>query len=236
MRTIIGQAIVIDKRDYKEADIKVLLSTDRFGHIYAIGPNAKKSKRRFTGGLNIFSLLEFSADRKGDSYILNESTLLNENETAFSGLNPFIAASSFTEIASRLYTLNNPDETAFYRLRFSLEHLFEQGNISLVYSFLKSSMIDTGEFPEFINCAVCQGNIGGRRILFNYFKGGVLCNECMKKDGRGESISHNLYRFMLSDEPETGTFPDNVIRQGIFLLERYLRFRLNVTFKSLQFI
>jgi recombinational DNA repair protein (RecF pathway) len=97
-------------------------------------------------------------------------------------------------------------------------------------------MMDIGEIPEFEHCAVCQKTIDNKRLLFNYFKGGMLCPDCIKNDNRGEIISRRLYQFMISDELEVATFPENIIRQGIFLLERYLRFKLNITFRSFNFL
>ncbi|MCX7958785.1 MAG: DNA repair protein RecO [Deltaproteobacteria bacterium] len=236
MRTLIGRAIVLERRDYKEADLKVLLTTDRFGHLYAVAPNAKKSRRRFVGGFNTFSLLEISADKKGDMYILNETTLIDENETAFENLGSFITASSLAEISERLFTLNNPDETAYYRLKFALDHLTGRKDIFLIFNFLRSLMTDAGEIPEFRFCAMCQGEIVDKRVLFNYFKGGILCRECSSKDSRGENISHNLYKLMLADEQDAEGFDESLQRQGIFLLERYLRFKLGITFRSFCFL
>ncbi|GEM_PF-6851137 len=236
MRTIIGNAMVLENRDYKDADIKVLLSTDKNGHIYTVAPNARRSKKRFIGGLNNFSLIEFMAEKKGDFYVLNESTLLDENEHIFKSLEIFISASSIIEIALKLYTHNNPGETAFYRLKYAFEHLSEKKDLSIIFNFLRSALIDTGEIPEFQFCAVCQRRIEQKRFVFNYYRGGILCGDCLKKDNRGENISQILYTLMSSDDLEVYRFSDGVIKQGIFLLERYLRFRLNIFFKSFDFL
>lgn len=236
MRTLIGNAIVIDKRDYKEADIKVLLSTDKYGHIYVIAPNAKKSKRRFVGGLNLFSLLEFSVDKKGELFVLNESTLISENEVAFDSIENFLSASSIIEIAEKLYTLNNPEETAFYKLRHSLEHLPKGNGLYMIFDFLWSSTIEIGEGPEFHNCVICLSNIKSNKILFNYYRGGIVCGECMKKDNRGENISQDLYKFLASYNDEFIRPSKNMVRQGLFLLERYLRFKLGIKLNSFRFL
>jgi len=236
MRSIVGEAIILDSRRYKEADTKTLLSTDRYGHIYAIAPNARKSKHRFVGGLNILSHIEFSIDGKGELFILNESTLIDDNEDAFKSINAFLTASVLLEISERLFTLNNPDETAFYKLKFALKHIGDDKDTYLIFNFLRDSLITTGEIPEFERCAVCQSEIDRKKILFNYYKGGILCRKCAHTDNRGEYISSNLYDLMLSDELEVVNFDIKVARQGIFLLERYIRFKLNLTFKSFQFI
>ncbi|MGC8927541.1 MAG: DNA repair protein RecO [Myxococcota bacterium] len=236
MKTIIDRAIILENRPYKDADSMVTLSTESSGHIIAIAPNAKKSKRRFVGGFNIFSLIEFSLDKKGELYLLNEGTLIDENEVTFSSLDAFIVSSAATEVALKLFTLNNPEETAFYRLKFLLEHISYEKELSTFFNFLRLCMIDTGEIPEFEHCASCQGEIDESKILFNYFKGGILCRDCMKNDNRGEVIHSRLYRLMLADEIEIATFSEGIIRQGIFLLERYLRFKLNITFRSFYFL
>ncbi len=236
MRTIIGSGIILDKRDYKEADIKVLLSTDRYGHNFAVAPNGKKSKRRFVGGLNTFSLIEFSATRRSELIVLDETTLLDEYEVAFLNLESFAVASALVDISAKLFTINNPDETAFYNLRFALEHLSEKKDLHILFNFMKASMVEVGEMPEFQCCAMCHSEIKGNRILFNYYRGGVLCSDCLRKDSRGENISQNLYRLMLADELEMSHLSDNIVRQGIFLLERYLRFKLNIIFRSFSFL
>ncbi|MCX7944279.1 MAG: DNA repair protein RecO [Deltaproteobacteria bacterium] len=236
MKTLIGQAIILDKSELKEADIRVLLSTDNFGHIYAIGPNAKKSKIRFVGGLNTFSHIEFSINKKEELFILDESTLIDENGLAFENIHNFITASSLVEVAEKLFTLNNPAETAYYKLKFALAHLDNKKDLKLIFSFLNHSLIDIGEIPELSACTMCQRAITGKKILFNYYRGGIVCNICSKKDNRGENIPQNLYKFLTANASEANNFEERVVRQGIFLYERYIRFKLGISFKSFLFL
>lgn len=236
MKVVLGRAIVIERGDYKDADIKALLSTDGSGHIKIIAPNGKKSRRRFVGGVNLFSLIEYSAEKKGDVYILNESTLIDENEVAFRSIKGFIYASAIVEIATRLFTINNPDETAFYRLFPALKDVSDERGLYTLYKFLRSSMIDVGEIPELRHCVLCQKEVSDKVVLFNYYKGGVLCGRCRREDPRGEIISQSLYNLMLLDDRALDAYPATSVRQALFVLERYLRFTLNVSFSSFYFL
>ncbi len=236
MNTLIGEAIILEVLSHREAGIRALLSTNNYGHIYVVAPNAKKSKRRYIGGLNIFSRVEYSIEMKNEMLVLNESTLIDEYESAFSSIEAIITASILCEVSSKLYSINNPDESAFMLLKHSLMHIEDRLDRGIIYSFIRESMIRVGEFPEFVNCAVCQNKIDRKSLLFNYYKGGVLCKVCAKTDLRGEHISQRLYDFFLSDEFERASQNENVHRQAIFLLERYLRFKLNIVFKGFRFI
>lgn len=236
MYTLIGEAIILDLVRHREAGKRVLLSTHNSGHLSVIAPNATRSKRRFIGGLNLFSRIEYSLECRNELMVLSESLLIDEYEIAFLSTGSFITASVLCEIAMRLYSVNNPNETAFLLLKYSFEHMQAGVDLDCVSTFLIRSMNKIGESPMLNTCAVCQGRVNKGSLLFNYYKGGVLCRGCARSDPRGEHISRDLFEFLTSDSAHRVNYAEKIKRQAIFLLERYLQFRLNIRLTSLRFI
>ena len=259
-------AILLRKIEYGDHDYIISFLTRTHGRISVIAKNAKKSIRRFTGALDIFSLNHihciFPKKNKNSLTILSQ----NELEDGFGNIRYDIYktayASFWTEIIYS-YLEEEKAEPEFYDLLlFSLNQL-NSGAISreIIHIFLQLRFIALSGFePNIEYCGKCHSSIDTIRenkIIFDLKKGQMLCMDCVKKSEHTKSEYTNSVPASLNQKLilSKGTlkqlfwinntdinrvarirFSDSALKEGQFLLESFIPFHLGREFKSLKFL
>jgi DNA repair protein RecO (recombination protein O) len=175
------RAVVVSSVDYGDADRIVTLLTQGRGRLSAFAAGARKSKRRFAGTLEPFTLIRVQlAERGGSTTRLDEA----EIEQSFQAIRrdlPLISRALYClELCRELVREHEPHPELFAHLVGYLEELDrgKAGPTSLL-AFELEALRHGGLMPRFDGCALC-GQATGEAPVFDPEHGGGVCSrpEC----------------------------------------------------------
>src|ERR1043165_2773930 len=111
------RGIVIGTEDFGEADRYILFFTQNWGLISTLAKSAKKSKRRYVGGLDLFCHDEITIKgaAKDRPYLL-ELTVLNSFTTLREDLDKVLLAGKITQWVKKLTQDTATSIPGIYRL------------------------------------------------------------------------------------------------------------------------
>ena len=175
-------AIVLDCRDYGEADLIVSCFHQQRGKITAIAKNAKKSKRRFVNKLELFSFLRVSlrSQHRTTLPILEEAELYSSFLLLRQRLELYSAASLIREFLLAVLREGDGDQRLFKLTLWALHSLNEQQPLlAIIAQFLIRYFDCIGYRPELAHCQLCRCPAGpARQQAFSISHGGILCPAC----------------------------------------------------------
>lgn len=187
------RSIILSKQDRGEADELVVFFSKEVGWLRGVAKNAKKSRIRFAGHLEPFSLVDLTlrSRKKDDLVWIDQSEVLN----GFMGIRSDIAkvalAAYFLEISSIFLGESHPDQQLFdFLLRFlqALDVTEPSPLIMLLQEIRLLGML--GYAPGFQSCPICAKEIEpGMEVLFSPDQGGVAHRDCIGSDERAVVIS-----------------------------------------------
>lgn len=163
MSTISSQAVLLRKIEFGDYDYIITFLTKDKGKIVAIAKNAKKSIKRFSGKLELFSVLHIVLNygkRKGLP-ILQEVNL----EYPFELIRTDIVKASYSSYWSEILTNwleEDKKQKKLYALLFFLLGAINEGEISLGELniwFLTKFMEISGFLPNLKGCIKCHKTV-----------------------------------------------------------------------------
>lgn len=176
------RAIVLGKEAYGEADYYVDFLTDEYGRFTAIAKAAKKSRRRYAGGLDLFCHDEIAlrGDPAGRPYLV-ELNVLNTFLPLRESLDRAAAAGRCTQWVRKLVPQSSPLPGLFKLLGQTLSLLSQASSLEALDQiellFRIQFLSRTGLAPRLDGCARC-GSEGPLAPILSPEAGGVLCDEC----------------------------------------------------------
>ena len=174
--TQLPAALVVGGADSGDADRVVHLLTAE-GRLAAFAPNAKRSRRRFSGALEPFTTIEtqFAATRrKGGMPTLADATVLRARLPLRRHLDIIALASYFGELGFR--TAPEGQATGVPELvEQGWERLMERpASLRLRRAFELRLLAELGYQPDLARCVVCGGD--GGPVHLDLVRGGLLCD------------------------------------------------------------
>jgi len=181
------QAIVLDQRDYGEADLIVSLFDPERGKLQAIAKSARKSKRRFVNKLEIFTLLNaILRPSRAGLPVLEEAELLNSFFQLRQNVASYAAATLIREFLLAAAHEGDGDPEMFLLGLWAVESL-DRGLPcrAVTAQFLIRYYDRIGYRPELEYCREC-GATGAANLSWRFSagKGGILCPLCATAGGR----------------------------------------------------
>lgn len=176
------RALVLRTFDHGESDRLVHLYTEEIGRISAIAKGARRSRRRFPGTLEVFSVLDVRiVDPPRSSLMRLESAKLADS---FGGLVDslprYAIACQLIELLDRLTAEREP---ASDLLRFGIGALDviseSEADRLLAVLVLAKTLARLGYRPQLERCALCGSELpGGGEVGFDPRQGGAVCPTC----------------------------------------------------------
>ena len=237
-------AIILQVRDYGEADRLVNFLTPDAGRLSGIAKHAKKSRRRFANCLEPLNRVSFhlSPKPRGDLEFLQQGELVNPFPNLRRDLKGLAAAALLAELAGELSAPVEATGTIFQTLNLALE-LLDGGASpdSLLPPFLLHFLKLGGYGPLWDSCREC-GQEPAAPLYFSIAKGGVVCSPC-SRTATGPLLPLNpgvwkLLRLAQELPPEKLTrlrFPPDQRDQSLALIHKFLRHHLGRDLKSWAF-
>lgn len=196
-----GDVVVLRVGTFREADCWVRFFSPQHGLLTGFAFGGRKSRRRFCGCLDPFSVVHFRVglDRMRRYHCLEEGTLLR----GFPGLKRNIKNLGMMANCVRFFEAQvfAPEECApsYTLLVETLEALENTGTPSSFLPFLFRARLTfcQGYGPDFQRCRACGRQVGpGDRTAFAVQDGGLYCVRCSSGAVRTISVSHNTVRLL----------------------------------------
>lgn len=231
IKFINDNGIVINKRDFGEADRYITVFTENFGKIIFLLKGIRKSKKRELNSVDVLTLSKFTFYKKGEVYTASN----------------FLGVDSFMEIKGNLENLS----LSLYILAILNDILVENNRKKSLYQITIKTL-------NYLKSSVDRRN---NYILLGYYLYYLIKDEGLKIDmGEGENFSYEKSRFLLENERYTykisheekeivelfvagkvrniieGRYLFEDIERVVTLFEKYLSFHLGVQSKLKNYI
>ncbi len=179
-RSFRAEAVVLNHKDWGEADRLVFLYTRRHGKLRAVAKGARKMRSRKAGHLQPFThvILQLAAAR--GPFIITQA----ETIRAFTPLREDIMltgqAAYIVELLHRFIYDEEESNTAIFRLLIDSLARLEQGHRPwLVARYYEMRLLDyLGFRPQLQGCLHCGNPVKPQDQFFSGNEGGVICPDC----------------------------------------------------------
>jgi DNA repair protein RecO (recombination protein O) len=177
-----SRAIVLSRENFGEADRYIQFFSRDWGMITALAKSARKSKRRYVGGMDLFCHNEIvlRGDPRGTPYLV-ELTVLN----AFTGLRDDLdRAMTAGKVVQWVRRLSNtavamPSVYSLLGQTLALMEKTEPARLPLLRLIFQIKLLDLiGIKPRMDACARCSEPVGTSGV-FDFDAGGLLCTACV---------------------------------------------------------
>jgi DNA repair protein RecO (recombination protein O) len=189
------QAIVVSTVDYGDADRLVTLFTRGRGKLTAFAAGARKSKRRFAGALEPFTVIRAQlCERRGDTFRIDGADIDAAFDSVRQDLSLIARAMYCLELCRELVRDREPHPQLYLLLLGYLELLDRKaaGPTSLI-AFELDALAHGGLMPRFDPCALCAGPTGDHP-RFDPEHGGVICDGCAHRVVHADRVDPEVVR------------------------------------------
>jgi len=245
-------AIVLSRRAYADFDLIVTVLSRDFGKCTLMAKSAKKSKKRFSGGLEPFTLLQIvyrqgSGGRSRGMPLLEESTL----EHPFGAIRTDVLKTAYASYWAELIALWHEEGQVHRNIFQLLTYVFdqldkgEQSAAMLNILFQLRFVGQEGFRPILEHCARCQTGIDDmaqQQICFDIKQGGLVCRPCLRGSRQGIELSKGTLKqlqWLMGNDisvAERVRFSPLAIAQATAFLEAFVPFHIGRQPKSLGFL
>lgn len=251
-----SEAIVLRVVDFGESDQILHLLTPCSGRVTAMARGAKRSRRRFSGALDLFHHITFQGVQHGSGGMLRleQASLRNAFEGLRTELSRFAFGCHFLELADRLVPegMASVDARPLFDYALSVLDLVEHQTIDLRWTILLQlhSLRAFGLSPLFQRCVRCGNEEklpGGTapvegKIAFHVGEGGVVCQDCLRGQegflllhaGTLRSLEQGLA--LPLDQLHRLRLGGAVLAEAKEILERFQHFHLGLELKTESFL
>jgi DNA repair protein RecO (recombination protein O) len=232
-------AVILRSVALRESDLLVILLTLDHGKVEAIARGARRSKKRFAGGLPSGARGEATVQpaRRGKFPSLSGFTPTSDHARLGRDLDAFAYANYVCELADRLTVSNDPDPRTFAALVLAIEDACGDGRSPAVLRRFELALLDAlGLLPALGACAVCTRPVEG--AAFDPERGGVLCPQHAVAAPREDPAVLDLARALAPGSTEAVAYADAPakVRRGLrTLTQRLIWPHLKKPLKSLEF-
>ena len=187
------KSIILKKTDRGEADELVVFLSRDLGWLRGVAKNSRKSRVRFGGHLEPFSLVDLAVrSRKKDELVwIDESQVIKGYLRMRSDIAKVAVASYFFELASIFQAEEQPDTGLFDFLHEILEKLDESEMNPLRFMLEEIRLLSLlGYGPRFDSCPGCgQLHEPGEKTVFSLSLGGACHPGCVPAGEEGLIVS-----------------------------------------------
>ncbi|MBI4042436.1 MAG: DNA repair protein RecO [Deltaproteobacteria bacterium] len=188
------QAIILNTRPFKENDLLVLFFGRNSGKISSIARSAKRSLKRFGGGLDSGSevIAHFTVKSSSALATLSEIELLDGHLPLRRNIAHLSAAAYVIELVMLATADEEANEALYDLLSQSLSLLEERVTPTFIRAFELKFLALLGYRPNCQTCTNCQAEVQRLKndmYPFSIREGGLLCPHCTAEH---KSVSHFL--------------------------------------------
>ncbi|NIP29248.1 MAG: DNA repair protein RecO [Candidatus Dadabacteria bacterium] len=221
------EALVLKKSNYGEADIIVTFYTRELGKVKGLARQAKKSRKRFGGRLELFNHLNIDITLNDNKFnILNEVNIKRSYSGIMRNLETFLISSFIIEHLDILTIENEPNDQLFDYATEAFGYMEKNENIlSNLLKFQLKALKTSGYEPDL------KSDTDKDYINFDISKG-VSISESKQAN------SKNIYKFYIDiiKIPEKMDIFLGKVAKNIKVLTKYMEYHVEKKFKTSQFL
>ncbi len=252
--SIIVTGMVLSAMPVGDYDKRLVILTKELGKISAFAKGARKPNSALLACSQPFAFGEFTLYAGRSSYNIMTAEISNYFGELRDDYDRLCYGFYFCEFADYLTKENNDEKEILKLLYQSLRALGRNTiEVELIRAIYELKIISlNGEAPQVFGCVKCDKNsppamlIDGRlssgRYYFSAVCAGILCENCRGFDKNAVSINTStLYtlQYIISKEVEklyTFRVTEEVLAELGLCIERYLKYRIDHEFKSLELL
>ena len=235
-----ADAVVIQKRNFRETSLIVNFYTKEFGKISGLMKGIRKDPKKFASTVEVFShnQIVFYMKNTTSLYLVGQCDCVNNFSGARSDIPRIGAATIMMDLLDSLMQPEDKNEEIFDLVLTCLKELETNYNPEKILTIFKIKMLALSGFkPHFDSCVSCGDRIMGTS-KFSLSLGGLLCPQCFRKDlsaraifrGTIASILH-IERSSFSSTLNLGLNPQ-IKKELDLILNAFLNFHLGRDLRS----
>jgi DNA repair protein RecO (recombination protein O) len=242
------KAVVLKVSDLGESDKIVTLYSRKAGKVAGIAKGAKKSKKRFSNKLEIFSLLDIIyADRgRAGLFRIVEAELLHPFISLRENYDRYVGAALACELIYYWSRDYDADSNIFNLLIWALQSIDEGKSSRVVLIFFQVKLYTLVGYKLNLSGCIKCGTAGptGKPYVFHPGRHGLLCRNCGPSPGSRETVSLSMNTIKLLEHAqgvpmeklERLRFSDASIREALLLFRMYGQYLLQREIRALSFL
>lgn len=184
------EAIVLNRRDFRETSMIADFYTRDFGKLSGLLKGIKTEPAKFASNLEPFSLNEIIFYRKRNSslHLVTQADKRNNFDSIRQNITKTGMSSLMMELLGAIMAQEDKNEDVFDLSLTCLSELQTTNNPDKVMTIFKIKMLALSGFkPHFDSCVSCGDRILGQS-KFSLTLGGLLCARCYQRDLSSRSI------------------------------------------------
>jgi DNA repair protein RecO (recombination protein O) len=241
-------AVVLKVGDLGEADKIVTFYSKQVGKLAGIAKGAKKSKKRFSNKLEIFSLLDILYDDRSRSGLVRivEGELLIPYISLRQNYDRYVGAALACELIYYWSRDYDADRNIFDLLIWTLQNIDKGKSSRIVLIFFQIKLYTLlGYKLHLSGCIKCGiAEQAGKPYVFHPGRHGLLCRNCSPSLMSRETVSLSMNTIKLlqhaQDLPmekiERLRFSDASIQEALLLFKAYGQYLLQREIKAWNFM
>jgi DNA repair protein RecO (recombination protein O) len=173
--------VVLRATPLRESDLLVTLFTDTHGRISAVARGARRSQRRFAGGLSMLVLARYQLGRRprGDLWSLESAEIVREWTQLATDVVAVAHASYVAELIGGLLPAELPEPHALDLVVGLWDALAAGGPSPGALRAVELALLDlAGHRPAIDHCAACHAHTLDDGAVFDPERGGAICRPC----------------------------------------------------------
>lgn len=238
------EAIVLQKREFRETSLIVDFYTRSHGKMSGLLKGIRTDSRKFASTVEQFSFNEivFYEKRTSSLHLVSQADSINNFDPIRQSLSRIGAASIMMELLGAVMPAEDKNEEVFDLTLMCLKELAVIANPEKIMTIYKIKMLALSGFkPHFDSCISCDDRIMGQS-KFSLSLGGLLCPKCFAKDFSGRSIFRGTIASILHIERNDfrtnlnlGMNPE-IKKELEIILNAFINFHLERELKSQKVI
>ena len=234
------EAIVLNRRDFRETSMIVNFYSRDFGKLSGILKGIKEEPTKFASTLELFSLNDiiFYKKRNSSLHLISQCDIKNNFDMIRKNIYKIGLASMMMELIDTIMPAEDKNEEIFDLALSSLKELEVSYNSDKIMTIFKIKILALSGFkPHFDSCVLCGDRILGQS-KFSLSLGGLLCSRCQQKDMSSRTVFRGTVASVLNIEKND--FKNNlnlgmnpqIKRELNMILNAFLNFHLEKELKS----
>lgn len=237
------EAIILERRDYRETSFLVRLFSPDFGLLSAQVKGARRKLDKYGTWFLPMShhAVVFYENPHSDLHIISQATMLEPFERISCSLDTLSCASYCLELVGVLAPGNEQSKEIFEMLKICLKVLNENATIGCVVQVFETKILALSGFRPRLDCCVACSQLVAETARFSTVLGGLLCPECFRRDDNarpllaGTVASLNHIEHMPFERVTAFRMVAAVQQEVERLLRNFIDFHVGHTFRSLEF-
>jgi DNA repair protein RecO (recombination protein O) len=240
MQTYVAKGIILNKKDFREADRLFVVYTEDYGKVEAIAISAKKATSKMAKFLEPMMEVEMMIVRGSTFDRIAELKLLDNFSEIKNSAEKWFLGCYCLELVDKLTKTGLVDKEIYILLKDILNILKIENNKELIVFYVWKLLGCLGYQPSLDKCAECGSE--EKSSFFDINKSGLLCSNCQTTNKNGVKTTFEVINLLNQSRQkdlicfenlEIGKSENQQLKQ---IVSSLLNFHLEYAINSMKFL